>query len=171
KPKILLNTDTEDLSQFVMPLTGDQWKRTKDDDNILMTPASRFIKNAELKTLPAVVLRGQIVPTPMEVKVHPQDIDLSRGVALELSALVKPTAEVISQRFALLGVAANAKGYPIKTAIQPAKFKGLSAVPGAYELKIGEKEALVIGFDQAGVFNGLQSILSLVPTDGGSNIA
>ncbi|NIG62088.1 MAG: hypothetical protein G5663_00205 [Serratia symbiotica] len=25
KRKILLNTYTEDLSQFVMPLTGDQW--------------------------------------------------------------------------------------------------------------------------------------------------
>jgi len=171
KPKILLNTDTEVLSQFVMPLPGDQWKRTKYDDNVLMTAASRFIKNAELKTLPAVELRGQILLTTMEVKIHPQDIDLGKGVALELSALIKPTADVISQHFALLGIAAKVKGYPIKAAIQPAKFKGLSAVPGTYELKIGEKEARVIGFYQAGVFNGLQSILSLVRTDGGSNIA
>lgn len=52
KPKILVNTDTEDLNQFVAPFTGDQWKRTKDDNNILMTPASRFTKNAELKPYP-----------------------------------------------------------------------------------------------------------------------
>lgn len=96
-----------------------------------MTPDSRFIKNAKLKTLPAMVLRGQIVSTLMEVKVHPQDIDLSRGVALELSALVKLIEEVISQRFALLGVTNSAKGYPIKTAIQPIRLKGLSALPGA----------------------------------------
>lgn len=61
-----------------------------------MTPASRFIKNADLKTLLVVVLRGQVLLTPIEVKVHPQDIDLSRGAALELSALVKATSEVIS---------------------------------------------------------------------------
>ncbi|CAI2086737.1 beta-N-acetylhexosaminidase [Serratia ficaria] len=171
KPKILRNTDTEDLSRFVAPFTGDQWKRTKDDNNILMTPASRFINNAALKTLPAAALRGQIVPTPREVKVHPQDVDLSKGVALDLSALAKPAAEAVGQRFALLGVAANAQGYPINTAIQPGRFKGPLAVSGAYELKIGRQEARVIGFDQAGVFNGLQSILSLVPSDGGSDIA
>lgn len=31
KPKMLANTDTENLDQFVAPFTGDQWKRTKDD--------------------------------------------------------------------------------------------------------------------------------------------
>jgi hexosaminidase len=44
------------------------------------------------------------------------------------------------------------------------------AVPGAYELIIGKQEARVIGFDQTGVFYGLQSILSLVPTDGSAKI-
>ncbi|CAI1046895.1 beta-N-acetylhexosaminidase [Serratia quinivorans] len=171
KPKILVNTDTEDLSQFVTPFSGDQWKRIKDDNNILMTPASRFTKNAELKTLPAASLRGQIVPTPLQVKVHPQDVSLNNGVALELSALAKPAADAAIQRFALLGITHNAAGYPIKTDIQPGKFKGELAMPGAYELKIGDKEARVIGFDQAGVFYGLQSILSLVPTDGSAKIA
>lgn len=171
KPKMLANTDTENLDQFVAPFTGDQWKRTKDDKNILMTPASRFVSNADLQTLPTGALRGQIVPTPMQVKVHAQDADLRKGVSPDLSALVKPAADVVNQRFALLGVPVQANGYPIKTDIQPGKFKGAMAVPGAYELKIGKKEARVIGFDQAGVFYGLQSILSLVPTDGSGKIA
>lgn len=84
---------------------SDQWKCTKDDDNVLITLSSRLIKNAELKTLPVVVLRGQIVLTPIKVKVHPQNIDLSKGVVLELSALIKPTADVINQHFTLLGIA------------------------------------------------------------------
>ncbi len=171
KPKMLANTDTENLDQFVAPFTGDQWKRTKDDKNILMTPASRFVSNADLQTLPAGALRGQIVPTPMQVKVHAQDVDLHKGVSPDLSTLVKPAADVVNQRFALLGVPVQANGYPIKTDIQPGKFKGAMAVPGAYELKIGKKEARVIGFDQAGVFYGLQSILSLVPSDGSGKIA
>lgn len=171
KPKVLVNTDTEDLSQFVSPFTGDQWKRTKDDNNILMVPESRFTKNQDLKVLPKATLRGQIIPTPMEVKVHPRDVDLSDGVALDLSALVKPAADAAAERFILLGIENKASGYPIKTDIKPGAFKGDLAVPGAYQLKIGEKGALITGFDQAGVFYGLQSILSLVPTDGSKKIA
>ncbi|WP_025120279.1 MULTISPECIES: beta-N-acetylhexosaminidase [unclassified Serratia (in: enterobacteria)] len=171
QPKILSNTDTEDVNQFVAPFTGDQWKRTKDDNNILMVPESRFTKNQDLKVLPAATLRGQIIPTPMEVKVHSQDVDLSKGVALELSALTKPAADAAAERFALLGIKNQAGGYPIKTDIKPAAFKGDLAVPGAYQLKIGEKGAEIVGFDQTGVFYGLQSILSLIPSDGSMKIA
>ncbi|WP_145561301.1 beta-N-acetylhexosaminidase [Yersinia bercovieri] len=171
KPKVLKSTDTEDINEYLTQFTGDQWKRTKDDNNVLMTPESRFVKNEALKTLTAANLRGQIIPTPMEVKIHPQDVNLSQGVALDLSALPKPAAEVVQQRFELLGLKLNATGFPIKTSIQPAVFKGDLAVSGAYELKIGDKGAQVIGFDPSGVFYGLQSILSLVPTDGSQKIA
>ncbi|WP_019209248.1 beta-N-acetylhexosaminidase [Yersinia massiliensis] len=171
KPKVLKSTDTEDINEYLTQFTGDQWKRTKDDNNVLMTPESRFVKNEAVKTLTAANLRGQIIPTPMDVKVYPQDVNLGQGVALDLSALPQPTAEVVQQRFELLGLKSNAAGFPIKTSIQPAKFKGDLAVSGAYELKIGEKGAQVIGFDPTGVFYGLQSILSLVPTDGSQKIA
>lgn len=171
KPKVLKSTDTEDINEYLTQFTGDQWKRTKDDNNVLMTPESRFVKNEAVKTLTAANLRGQIIPTPMEVKIHPQDVNLSQGVALDLSALAKPAAEVVQQRFELLGLKLNATGFPIKTSIQPAVFKGDLAVSGAYELKIGDKGAQVIGFDPSGVFYGLQSILSLVPTDGSQKIA
>ncbi|CAM3426899.1 MULTISPECIES: beta-N-acetylhexosaminidase [Yersinia] len=171
QPKVLASTDTEDIDQFLTRFTGDQWKRTKDDNNVLMTPESRFVKNESLKTLPAESLRGQIIPTPMSVKVHNADVDLSKGVALELSALPKPAADAAQQRFEMLGVNVNAAGYPITTMIQPSDFKGDLAVAGAYELKIGEQGAQVIGFDQTGVFYGLQSILSLIPSDGSKKIA
>ncbi|MDN6550083.1 MAG: carbohydate-binding domain-containing protein, partial [Enterobacterales bacterium] len=67
KPKVIASTDTEDLRQFVTPFAGDLWKRTKDDKNVLMVPETRFDKNADVKELPAQSLRGQIMPTPMEV--------------------------------------------------------------------------------------------------------
>lgn len=132
KPKVLKNTDTEDINEYLTQFTGDQWKRTKDDHNVLMTPESRFVKNEAVKTLSAASLRGQIIPTPMEIKVHKQDVDLSKGVALDLSVLPKPAAEAARQRFELLGLKANSAGFPIKTVIQPAAFKGDLAVSGAY---------------------------------------
>ncbi|WON76085.1 family 20 glycosylhydrolase [Serratia sp. UGAL515B_01] len=171
KPRVLENTDTEDIEQFVSPFTGDQWKRTKDDNNILMQPESRFAKNQDLRVMPMAALRGQIIPTPMEIKIHQHDVDLGNGVALEPSALPRPAADVIRERFELLGITNNVTGYPIKTDIQPGIFKGNVAVSGAYQLKIGEQGAMVTGFDQAGVFYGLQSILSLLPSDGSKKIA
>ncbi len=159
---------TPKTDQFVAPFTGDQWKRTKDDKNILMTPASRFV-NADLQTLPAGALRGQMCDADAGEGSR-AGRRFTQGVSPDHSTLVKPAAEVVNQRFALLGVPVQANGYPIKTDIQPGKFKGAMAVPGAYELKIGKKEARVIGFDQAGVFYGLQSILSLVPSDAAARL-
>ncbi|WBF44344.1 beta-N-acetylhexosaminidase [Serratia rubidaea] len=171
KPQVLVNTDSEDLDRFVAPFGDDEWKRTKDDNNVLMTPASRFTRNADVQTLPAASLRGQIVPTPMSVQIHAQDIDLGNGVALNLDALDQASAEVVRERFKQLGVASAATGYPIVTEIRPASFSGEMAQSGAYKLTLGEKEARITGFDQSGVFYGLQSILSLIPLNGEKKIA
>lgn len=171
KAKVLTNTDTEHLNQFVSPLTGDQWRRTKNEQNILMTPQTRFAKNQVLKTLPESRLRGQVVPTPMKIKLHKQDVSFRKGVALDLRTLPQSAADAVTQRFALLGVRVNAAGFPIKTVVKPAKFKGNMAVSGAYQLKIGKKGAQIIGYDQTGVFYGLQSILSLIPVNGSMKIA
>ncbi len=97
-------------------------------------------------------------------------IDLSHGVKLDLSALPKPSAEAITERFSLLGLKTD-RGYPVRTEISAPSFQGKEAVPGAYTLKIDEKGALVTGYDRAGVFYGLQSILSLVPAEGPMKIA
>lgn len=166
--KMIANTDTEDLFQFVTPL-DDHWKRTPDDKNILMTAEARFEKNSDVKALNLPMLRGQIVPTPRDVNVFAQDVDLSRGVKLDLSALNADAQDVVKSRFALLGVKEGS--YPIRTAIAPKSFAGDEAVAGAYQLQIGANEAVVTGFDQAGVFYGLQSVLSLIPSDGELKVA
>lgn len=171
QPRVIASTDTEDLRRFVTPFSGDLFKRTANDHNVLMLPNSRFEKNADLAVLPASALRGQIVPTPRQVKILARDVDLSAGVNLELGALDADGAEAVQQRFALLGVKPSASGYPIRTAVAAASFKGPQAVSGAYQLFIGAKGAQVRGYDQAGVFYGLQSILSLLPADGSARIA
>lgn len=166
--KVIANTDTEDLFQFVTPLDG-QWKRTPDDKNILMTAEARFEKNSDVKTLNLSTLRGQIVPTPQEVKISGQDVDLSKGVKLDLSALGADAQEAVKSRFALLGVKEGS--YPIRTEIAVKTFAGDEAISGAYQLHIGANEAVITGFDQAGVFYGLQSLLSLIPSSGEQKIA
>ncbi|GKX63012.1 beta-N-acetylhexosaminidase [Pragia fontium] len=175
KAKVITSTDTEDLSKFSGPLAGnnfgDTWKRTKDDHNILMNTENRFAKNADVNVLPATELRGQIIPTPMEVTVHEQDVDLSKGISLETKDLDKAATEAVLKHFKALGVASNASGYPIKATVSKEAFKGPMAASGAYELNIGEKGAEITAYDQSGIFYGLQSMLSLLPADGSKKIA
>lgn len=169
-PKIIKSTDTEDLTSFVAPF-GEQWKRTPDDQNVLMVPASRFDKNSDVQQLPASALRGQIVPTPMQVEVLAEDADLSQGVTLDLASLPAEKAEAVRQRFQLLGVQEKTKGYGIATRIDAEAFKDEQVISGAYHLVIDKDRAEVVGYDQQGVFYGLQSIISLIPADGSAKIA
>ncbi|CAK9885725.1 MAG: Chitobiase [Candidatus Erwinia impunctatus] len=170
EPKVIAVTDTEDLTKFVAPF-GEQWKRTPDDKNVLMTATSRFDKNSDISTLSATELRGQIVPTPMKVTVHDADADLSKGVSLNLVTLSGDKAAAIRERFTLMGLKESTAGYKIDTRIDASVLDKAAAIPGGYQLKIGKEGAQVTDFDQQGVLYGLQSILSLVPADGSMKIA
>ncbi|MGK3140730.1 beta-N-acetylhexosaminidase [Pantoea sp. C2G6] len=169
-PQIIAATDHEDLTRFVLPL-GDNWRRSADDQNILMQPVSRFDKNSDVATLPASALRGQILPTPLEVKLRPHDADLSRGVTLSLSGLTDASRDAVQQRLTLLGLPQQPGGYAITTEVRPGRFNGKRALPGAYDLDITTRGAKVVGYDAAGAFYGLMSLLSLVPAEGTPRIA
>ncbi|MEG3131371.1 beta-N-acetylhexosaminidase [Pantoea cypripedii] len=169
-PKIISSTDTENLTDFVQPF-GDQWKRVADDKNVLMQPNSRFAKNADIKLLPAATLRGQITPTPRSVHIHAADVDLSKGVVLHLNALPADQANAVQQRFALLGIPPDPQGYGIATHIDSRRFHGADAVSGAYQLRITPRGTDIVGYDAAGAYYGLMSLLSLVPAEGKPVIA
>ncbi|MDR0219271.1 MAG: carbohydate-binding domain-containing protein [Enterobacteriaceae bacterium] len=170
-PKVLTNTNTEDLSAFLANFTGDQWKRTTTDHNILMTPESRFEKNQPLAIMSEEQLRGQIIPTPRKLTVHSQDVNLSHGVRLELGGLSGEAIKVIREHFADQHIRLTDNGYRIETQINADKFTGDWRVKGAYLLDITSKGTQIVAFDQSGVFYGLQSLLSLLPAHGAPKIA
>ncbi len=170
KPKIITSTDSEDLTTFVEPF-GEQWKRIPDDKNVLMVADSRFHKNSDVAELPSSALRGQIVPTPMQVDIRAEDADLSKGVELDIASLSADKAQAVKQRFQLLGLKEQPAGYKISTRVDGRALNKEQAVAGGYQLVIGKEKAEVIGYDQSGVFYGLQSILSLLPADGSAKIA
>ncbi|MBS9429450.1 beta-N-acetylhexosaminidase [Photorhabdus akhurstii] len=171
KPKVLVNTDTEDLSQFLSAFTGDQWKRTQTDNNILMTPENRYMKNLQVKKVGSEKLRGQIIPTPKEVQIFTEDVDLSGGVRLELGGLNDEAVILVRKRFTDQGIKLENSGYPVATQIVSSDFTGDWQVKGAYRLNITQNGAQIVAFDQSGVFYGLQSLLSLIPVDGDRKIA
>lgn len=161
QPKVIMNTNTEDLSEFVSDI-GDQWKRTPDDHNVLMTPVTRFDHNADIKQLDANSLRGQILPTPTTLTVNKSDIKLdNKGVNLSLTGLNKASLNVLTQQFNQRNVPVTKKGYKIQAKIDKKSFK--KGVSGAYKLNISGKEAKIVAYDESGIFYAVESILSLIP--------
>lgn len=174
-PKVIGNTDSENVADFSAPITGDNWKRTGADNNVLMNTQTRFAKNQDIATLPAQQLRGQILPTPVQVTVGKADVDLSHGITLDTLALPKATVDAVTARFAQLGVNVAEKGtqqtFPINVSINKGAFKGQWQKAGAYTLNITPKGATIVGIDPEGAFYGLQSMISLVPMSGDKKIA
>ncbi|WP_340615531.1 beta-N-acetylhexosaminidase [Xenorhabdus entomophaga] len=170
-PKVLVNTDTENISEFLSDLEGEQWKRTVTDNNILMTAENRFTKNQQVAKISEDKLRGQIIPTPRELSIHSQDVDLSRGVKLELGGLSGESIKVIRERFKAQNIDLTDSGYRIATQINADQFTRSWRVKGAYSLAITTKGAQIVAFDQSGVFYGLQSLFSLLPANGTPKIA
>ena len=170
QPEIMSSTNTEELTRFVKPF-GDNWKRSAGDNNVLMTATSRYEKNVDVNLLPAAGLRAEIMPTPLKTTRLGGDVDLSRGVSLHLQGLSEDEARAAELRFALMGVKNHAAGYAITTQRNSRDFSGKMAVPGAYRLEILPGGAKVTGYDSAGVYYGLMSVLSLVPASGPQKIA
>ncbi|OCG31867.1 beta-N-acetylhexosaminidase [Gilliamella sp. Choc4-2] len=169
KPKVIKNTDTEMLANFVSPI-GDNWKRTPNDHNILMTPITRFERNTDVQMLNAEALRGQILPTPTKLTVGKSDITLDKkGVNLQLQGLNRASFSVLSQQFKRLGIPLTLQGFKIEANIDSSKFK--NALPGAYQLNIIDKKATITAVDESGIFYAVQSILSLIPVNNKPTIA
>nr|QRL05527.1 chitobiase precursor [Xenorhabdus nematophila] len=171
EPKILANTDTGNISEFLSALEGDQWKRTTADHNTLMTAENRFVKNQAMVKIGEDKLRGQIIPTPKVLSIHSQDVDLSRGVKLELGGLSQESVKLIRERFKSHDINLTDNGYRITTQINENRFKGNWRVKGAYSLEITTQGVQVVAFDQSGVFYGLQSLFSLLPANRAPKIA
>ncbi|BDU39719.1 beta-N-acetylhexosaminidase [Vibrio nigripulchritudo] len=163
------DTGFEDLSGFLTPISNDpadtdQWRRTADDKTNVATAGSRFEKNSDVADLGQAAVSAQIVPTPVELTIQTGTIDIAAGLNIKPinNALRADQVEAVNARLAQLGVATNA-GVEVK-AISNAGHQAFVGreVKGAYTLKVDATGVTVVGRDNEGVFNGLQSLASLV---------
>ncbi len=164
KPRIIRNTETENLENFVYPIGKDLSQNSPDDMNVLMSAEARFLKNQAIKLLPAQELRGRIIPTPLTSEIFPENIDLSSGISFDNSSLDEEALNIIKNRLQLFGIKVNnnGSGYHIKIQMIPEIFDSGMQISGAYQLRIDPENAEIIGYDAAGLFYGLQSLVGLV---------
>ena len=163
-PKVITATVTEKLSD-ITTLPATQWKRTPDDANILMTAENRYLKNQATSPVSAAELRGRILPSPRRVDITADNVSLKQGIAADLRVLPADSARVITEEFRAAGLRTGGR-FPVNTAIDPAGFTDEGVKEGAYRLRISQERAVITGYDSRGVFNGLQSLMQLIPPMG-----
>ena len=169
--RIIANTNTEDSSAYAAPLTGDNRKRTLQDNNVFATAGTRYEDNATLSPLPADKIARAIIPTPSWRSADGTGyLDISSGLNLQNVKIAKSNLEVLTSRLRQLGatVSEDASAVSVTATVAPSHFIGDNApyaTTGGYQLTIDQLGIQIIGYDVVGAFYGFQSLMALLPAD------
>lgn len=163
EPKTLVSTDAEDPSAYFSPISGENWKRTPADNNVLATAQSRFEKNSDVALLAREEVAGTIIPTPLSTKLAGSTVSLANGITIDNKALPTRMMTAVTDRMSVLGLDAQGQ-YPVKLILDPSRFSATTKVAGAYQLDVRDNITYVVGYDYQGAFYGMQSLLSLMNT-------
>jgi hexosaminidase len=144
--------------------TTTQFKRSSADKTQWLTSGSLYQRNeamfSSVSAANELAVLQAIVPTPKSVSVDENKAfsDISQGIAVSLGNVKHADVDAALSRLQILGVNQNAMGLPLHLSIVPNDNK----VIGSYVLKVLEQEITIVGVDANGVFNGLQSLASLI---------
>jgi len=144
--------------------TATQFKRSSADKTQWLNSETLYQRNALLSedntAAGDLAVLQAIIPTPKSVQAHPSKgfADTSKGIAVSLGNVKHNEVDAALARLATLGLEQNTAGLPLKLSIIADDEK----IIGSYSLKVSEKEISIIGVDGNGVFNGLQSLASLI---------
>ncbi|MBV2130132.1 family 20 glycosylhydrolase [Arsukibacterium indicum] len=169
-PEIFANTDTEEFSHFVRPMTEPrQLLRNigNGDKFATMTDQQRYRQNqtADNALLSNAELQRRIVPSPAKLQMFDGNIALSSKWQLHLSAELQHEGRYLQQQLQqYFGSDITFAQTPGK---QQIKLKLAAPHPSlaaeSYQLKIRGNVVEITGTDKAGVFYGIQSLLALLP--------
>ncbi|SEA31948.1 family 20 glycosylhydrolase [Microbulbifer marinus] len=162
--RVIESTDSDSIEALVLPINKnnpDNWKRAVADANVLATAESRYAQYSADAPAADDRWRARIIPQPLWVQTSGEPFALTTGIAVDAGPLASPSLHAFRQRLEQLQLAPTGPGaYPVRVDIDGAAF--VDKTPGAYRLAVGERGAEVLGYDQAGAFYGLQSLLALV---------
>ncbi|GGY17539.1 family 20 glycosylhydrolase [Paludibacterium paludis] len=166
KPEVLRRSDSENPKDVIAPITGDNWKRSAGDHNRLATPASRFDLLADRgDARPASAVAHRFIPAPLRQDVAEGSRDI-KSLALDLPGLAPENIAALKARIGVLGLAAD-KHPQVVTGRIAKDLPADIAVTGGYRLTIDARGIRIDGYDAEGVFHGVQSLLALLPLNGG----
>ena len=160
KPAIDRDSGLEYLP-FVEPYTDQnkQFKRTADDATPWLTTARLYQRNLAVNAK-NIDIASVIIPTPKIINLNKKGakVNLSDGLRVVFNNVKSSDVNVALSRLTKLGLSINTSGLPLNLKIETDNNKML----GSYQLTVTSKAINIIGVDANGVFNGLQSLASLV---------
>ena len=159
-PSIDADTGLEILP-FVVALSDyqKQFKRSAGDNTKWLDSSALYQRNLMLGQEKLDVSQV-IIPTPKSVSYEKDNalLDLAIGVSVDFGNVEKEDVSAALARLNRFGIIESSAGISLKLAILADADKTL----GSYQLAISAQGIKVIGVDAAGVFNGLQSLSSLI---------
>lgn len=161
---VLRYNDNDDAS-YMWPLKGDDWKHPGGEERPLSTASERYRQfGARGPAVEAAQVAGRALPTVLRQQTGSGQLAV-QGLSLELAGVPDASVDALRQRAAQIGLRGN--GVRVQGRVVGAALPADIATAGGYRLRVGEGGVQVEGFDAAGVFYGVQTLLSLVPAGGG----
>lgn len=155
---VLKHNDTDDETRYVDALPDSK-------TDIPITPAQKFRQMVERGgPLPPQQVAARALPSVLRSQAGDGQVD-ARGVELSLPDLSPPSVAALRERATTLGL--GTRGLRITGALAPRGLPADIAVPGGYRMRIGSAGVVIDGYDTAGLYYGVQTLLSLTPAGGG----
>lgn len=171
-PAVFANTDTEDFSRFVRPMTEPEQRLRNIGDGdgfATMTNEQRYLNHQQpARLMSEEDLQQRIIPQPVHLQ-HRRgyselnakwQLQFSGALSAEGSYLAAQLADYFGQPLTTINASNNQQPI-IRLQLEP-KHPKLRAE--GYELQVQRNRIDITGFDEAGVFYGIQSLLALLPT-------
>lgn len=158
----------EEINDYTLiPFTRkEQLLRGNGDMELPASPEKTYMENASLSLLPASQLLP-IIPSPLHFEKQNGEyalpsnavISFSNGLSDEVQILAGRLKEIKGQSFTLKANGNAEGGIMISIDSNAVKEKK----PESYRLVINKNGVSITGYDAAGAFYGMQSLLSLIP--------
>nr|AAN79723.1 chitinase [Chromobacterium violaceum] len=161
----LLAHDGSDEASYLLPLRGDNWKNPAGELRPLATPQQRYLTFTQRgQQLSAAQVANRVIPAALRQQLGGGQLEV-KGLTLNLFGLSPAQSQALSQRAAQLGL--RPAGVRVAGGVVGTRLPADIAVSGGYRLQIGRQGVKVEGYDAAGVFYGVQTLLGLLPQNGG----
>lgn len=140
-----------------------QFKRTPDDKTQWLTSESLFQRNLSVNAANQsnnLLVTQAIVPTPKSIVLDEEQgfVEIPQGIFVDLGNVQPAQVGAALARLTSLGITQNKAGLPLRLSI----VRNEESLIGSYQLTITDTAITLVGVDGNGVFNGLQSLASLV---------
>lgn len=173
-PQIIASTQTEDLASFVAPFkTKEQQLRFPKDQYSVVTPQDRYQENLAVNRVKVSTddLARTIVPTPQSVRWGKSTINLAANWQIQHQGRLVSEAKYLQSHLAASGLSLGLVVDSAGATGQAVVLQVNSKLPAeSYTISAKSSQITIQGGDAAGVFYGVQSLLSLLPVQGAMTI-